>query len=262
MTNEEYHAAPGLNKSKLTMMMDDPALVRWIENCPVDDEKVKTLDFGSAFHTAVLEPELFDDQYAVEPDVNKRTNAGKAELAEFQQANGHKTIISAAEYKKIKLMAGSAIAHPAISALIRAKTGTEVSIFAEDPATGLLVKCRNDLEAEINGLKFVCDLKTIDKLDMIPRAIHEYHYHVQEAHYKEVYRLEHGAYPDHFLFIFCAKTIECGRYPVRLVELDYDTQEVGRQKWETAMSDYAHYEVNDNWPGVCVAGLPKWAYRR
>lgn len=262
MSNEAYHKAPGLNKSKLDMVMDDPASIQWAKDCPMDHEKLKTLDFGSAFHTAVLEPELFDDQYAVEPEVNKRTNAGKAETAEFHKANGHKTIITAAEYKKLKLMAGSAMAHPTVRALVENQTGAEVSIFAEDPATGILMKSRNDLESEINGSKFIADLKTTDKLESIPKSIHEYRYHVQDCHYTEVYNLHHGFYPDAFLFIFVAKTIELGRYPVKVVELNEPTKEVGRVLWEEAVRKYGECEVNDNWPGVSEVGLPQWAYRR
>ena len=262
MTNEAYHKAPGLNKSKLDMVMKDPASIQWAKDCPVDHEKLKTLDFGSAFHTAILEPDLFDDQYAVEPLVNKRTNAGKEETAEFHKLNGHKTIITAPEYKKLKLMAGSAMAHPSVRALVENKTGTEVSIFAEDPETGLLMKSRNDLESEINGKNFIVDLKTTDKLDSIPKSIHEYHYHIQEAHYKAVYRMHHGVYPDTFLFIFVAKTIELGRYPVKVVELDEPTKEIGKIMWENAVREYEECELNNNWPGVSEIGLPRWAYRR
>ena len=262
MTNAEYHAAPGLNKSKLDMIMEDPAMAKWVELCPIDDEKLKTLDFGSAFHTAVLEPELFDGLYAVEPDVDRRTNTGKAAIKDFYELHGNKTIITAAEYKKIKLMAGSAMAHPAIRLLIQGKTGVEVSIFVEDPDTGLIMKSRNDLETSVNGLNFICDLKTIDSLDRIPNNIHDFNYHVQEAHYKEVYRLHHGKYPDGFLFIFCSKTIECGRYPVRVIELDEDTKEIGKEKWMDAVTEYQRCQTNNHWPGVCVSGLPGWAYRR
>lgn len=262
MTNEEYHAAPGLNKSKLDMIMEDPALAKWIESCPVDDEKTKTLDFGSAFHTAMLEPELFDALYAVEPIVNRRTNAGKDELKKFHELHGNKTIITSAEYKKIELMVGSAMAHPAINTLIKGKTGIEVSIFAEDPETGLLMKSRNDLETKVNGLDIICDLKTIESLDRIPKNIYDFHYDIQEAHYKEVYRMQHGKYPDAFLFIFCAKTINCGRYPVRVVELDEETKEAGKAKWQGAVTKYSQCLNNNDWPGICTAGLPSWAHRR
>lgn len=260
MSNEVYHASPGLNKSKLDMVLDDPASLKWVQDCPVDDEKLKTLDFGSAFHTAVLEPELFDDLYAVEPDVNKRTNAGKQEIKDFIEVNGYKTILTAPEYKKLKLMAGSAMAHPTVQTLIENKTGTEVSIFADDPETGLLLKSRNDLESEISDMKFISDLKTIDRLDSIPKSIHEYHYHIQEHHYKTVYRLHHGKEPDGFLFIFVAKTIELGRYPVKVVELDQPTREVGEILWEDAINKYMECEKTNNWPGITKMSLPHWVF--
>ena len=41
---------------------------------------------GSALHCAVLEHSTFNDRYIVEPDVDKRTKAGKEEYAVFLHA--------------------------------------------------------------------------------------------------------------------------------------------------------------------------------
>lgn len=261
MANEEYHAAPGISRSVLEMVLDDPASIEWMYNCPVDTEKLKTLDFGSACHTAILEPELFDSLYAVEPSVNKRTNAGKQEIEDFHAVNGHKTIITHDERKKINFMVGSALAHPLVKSLLNNKTGTEVSTFAINPETGLLLKSRNDLESDINGMKIIADIKTIDDLKNIPKAIHEYRYHFQEHHYKMVYQLHHGVLPDAFLFIFISKTIELGRYPVQVVELDLEAKQFGEVLWQEAISKYLKCKTQNNWPGIRRVFLPAWAFK-
>ena len=38
----------------------------------------KAMQMGTAIHCGILEPELFDGLVVVQPEVNKRTNAGKA----------------------------------------------------------------------------------------------------------------------------------------------------------------------------------------
>jgi len=261
MTNEEYHAAPGVNKSTLEMVLDDPASIQWMQGCPIDIEKLKTLDFGSACHTAILEPDLFDSLYAVEPSVNKRTTIGKQGIEDFHAINGHKTIITHDDLKKINFMAGSALAHPLVKSLIDNKVGAEVSTFALDPNTGLILKSRNDLESDINGMKIIADLKTIDDLKNIPRAVHEYRYHFQEHHYKKVYEFYHGVLPDAFLFIFMSKTISLGRYPVQVVELDLEAKQFGEVLWQEAISKYVKCKNQNNWPGIRRVFLPSWAFK-
>ncbi|EPE0133004.1 RecE family exodeoxyribonuclease, partial [Salmonella enterica subsp. enterica serovar Cerro] len=57
--NEAYHAGPGVSKSQLDDIADTPAIYLWRKNAPVDTEKTKSLDTGTAFHCRVLEPEEF-----------------------------------------------------------------------------------------------------------------------------------------------------------------------------------------------------------
>ena len=79
ISNENYHAGPGVSKSQLDDIADTPALYLWRKNAPVDTTKTKTLDLGTAFHCRVLEPEEFSNRFIVAPEFNRRTNAGKEE---------------------------------------------------------------------------------------------------------------------------------------------------------------------------------------
>ena len=259
MTNEEYQKAPGISASGLKMFADDPASLEWIRKCPVDKEGFKILDFGSAFHCSMLEPDKFLERYAIAPNAPKNTKAGKKEHADFQEEHGHKTILTFKEGKQLDLMRGSCLAHPYIKALFDNQTGTEVSLVAKDTECSLDIKCRNDMESEINGKIIVSDLKTIDKLDNIEKNIYLFKYHLQAAHYREVYYSVNGKYPDLFVFIFVSKSLSAGRYPVRVVELDDETMAAGKELRSELMTRYLYCQANNNFPGVHKAGLPRWA---
>ncbi|EEL6988294.1 exonuclease VIII, partial [Salmonella enterica] len=74
--NEAYHAGPGVSKSQLDDIADTPAIYLWRKNAPVDTEKTKSLDTGTAFHCRVLEPEEFSKRFIIAPEFNRRTSAG------------------------------------------------------------------------------------------------------------------------------------------------------------------------------------------
>ncbi|EET4701708.1 exodeoxyribonuclease VIII, partial [Escherichia coli] len=114
ISNENYHAGPGVSKSQLDDIADTPALYLWRKNAPVDTTKTKTLDLGTAFHCRVLEPEEFSNRFIVAPEFNRRTNAGKEEEKAFlmECASTGKTVITAEEGRKIELMYQSVMALP------------------------------------------------------------------------------------------------------------------------------------------------------
>ncbi|MCV0972503.1 exodeoxyribonuclease VIII, partial [Escherichia coli] len=97
ISNENYHAGPGVSKSQLDDIADTPALYLWRKNAPVDTTKTKTLDLGTAFHCRVLEPEEFSNRFIVAPEFNRRTTAGKEEEKAFlmECASTGKTVITA-----------------------------------------------------------------------------------------------------------------------------------------------------------------------
>ena len=257
MTNEDYHAAPGLNASKLKTMDKCPALIQWAKDCPEDEDKKKVLDIGNAFHCLVLEPDKFNEQYAVEPILDRRTKAGKHAASEFESENSGKTILTAKESKQLLLMRGSVMAHPVARQLLENQTGTEISIFTDDD--GQIFKIRIDLESKINGKTFVVDLKTIDKQENISKAISDRGYALQEAHYREVYRAHHGDYPDFFLFLFVAKSVELGRYPCVLGELSQSDLDAGHVKRDELVEKYKQCKRDDSWPGITVFDHYRWA---
>ena len=75
--NETYHAWPGVSKSMLDKLTDTPA---HLKDYMEQDEHVQTAPMllGSATHTSVMQPEKFDDQYIIMPDIDGRTAEARA----------------------------------------------------------------------------------------------------------------------------------------------------------------------------------------
>jgi exodeoxyribonuclease VIII len=57
------------------------------------------MKLGSAVHCMLLRPEMFNDEFAVAPEINRRTNAGKEEWANFVSQNLSKTVIENDTYE-------------------------------------------------------------------------------------------------------------------------------------------------------------------
>lgn len=86
LSNEEYHAGPGVSKSQLDQIAESPATYIWAKNAPLDQEKLKAFDMGSAIHCLLLEPDEFESRFIIAPPFNRRTNAGKAEAGQLRRA--------------------------------------------------------------------------------------------------------------------------------------------------------------------------------
>lgn len=135
LSNEEYHAGPGVSKSQLDQIAESPATYIWAKNAPVDEEKLKAFDMGSAIHCLLLEPDEFKDRFIIAPPFNRRTNAGKAEEAEFLASCAElgKTVMDAEEGRKLYLMRDSVMAHPDARWLLEQEGHSEASFYWIDP---------------------------------------------------------------------------------------------------------------------------------
>ena len=111
---------------------------------------------GTRLHLACLEPELFTQCYAVAPKFDMRTNVGKADSAAWQEANPNRTAISGDEYSQSMFIADILHANATVRELLRGGHN-ERSIFANDPETGVLTKCRPDSDTVISGRRVLAD---------------------------------------------------------------------------------------------------------
>ncbi|EPR6779116.1 exodeoxyribonuclease VIII, partial [Salmonella enterica subsp. enterica serovar Cerro] len=207
--NEAYHAGPGVSKSQLDDIADTPAIYLWRKNAPVDTEKTKTLDTGTAFHCRILEPEEFSKRFIIAPEFNRRTSAGKEEEKTFLEecARTGRTVLTAEEGRKIELMYQSVMALPLGQWLVESAGYAESSVYWEDPETGILCRCRPD--KIIPEFHWIMDVKTTADIQRFRTAYYDYRYHVQDAFYSDGYRAQFGEIPT-FVFLVASTTAECG----------------------------------------------------
>ncbi|EMJ9353388.1 exodeoxyribonuclease VIII [Escherichia coli] len=258
ISNENYHAGPGVSKSQLDDIADTPALYLWRKNAPVDTTKTKTLDLGTAFHCRVLEPEEFSNRFIVAPEFNRRTNAGKEEEKAFlmECASTGKTVITAEEGRKIELMYQSVMALPLGQWLVESAGHAESSIYWEDPETGILCRCRPD--KIIPEFHWIMDVKTTADIQRFKAAYYDYRYHVQDAFYSDGYEAQFGVLPT-FVFLVASTTVECGRYPVEIFMMGEEAKLAGQQEYHRNLRTLADCLNTDEWPAIKTLSLPRWA---
>ncbi|EEP8551733.1 exodeoxyribonuclease VIII [Salmonella enterica subsp. enterica serovar Stanley] len=256
--NEAYHAGPGVSKSQLDDIADTPAIYLWRKNAPVDTEKTKSLDTGTAFHCRVLEPEEFSKRFIIAPEFNRRTSAGKEEEKTFLEecARTGRTVLTAEEGRKIELMYQSVMALPLGQWLVESAGYAESSVYWEDPETGILCRCRPD--KIIPEFHWIMDVKTTADIQRFRTAYYDYRYHVQDAFYSDGYRAQFGEIPT-FVFLVASTTAECGRYPVEIFMMGEDAKLAGQREYRRNLQTLAECLSNDEWPAIKTLSLPRWA---
>ena len=100
MTEAEYRAAPGVNKSTLWNLRRSPAHYKYFLDNPRED--TAAYKFGRAVHAAILTPAAYKRDFVVLPEsIDRRTKAGKEEYQAFIEASAGKEILSAEDAVRV-----------------------------------------------------------------------------------------------------------------------------------------------------------------
>ncbi len=216
---------------------------------------------GRAFHTLVLEPQLFQEEFIVAPRVDKRTKDGKEKWAAFETTAGERTVISSDDYAQMRAWQEAIMAHPMASAQIVGGTA-EVSMVWSDKETGLLCKGRADYWHEKHGL--IIDLKTASNASpsAFAAASASYWYHLQAAYYVDGMSQLTGEAVG-LVFVVVEKDPP---YGVAVYQPSDGFEEAGRAAYRSALDRWAEAGRLGHWPGYSTEGeiieLPVWAMRR
>lgn len=178
ITNEEYHSSAGISRSKL-MLLDKSPYHFWYQTMsglsPVQ-EPTPAMNMGSAFHTMLLEPKKFEDEFAIMPSLDRRTKDGKAMYEDFCKRESGKVILSNDQFVKLNKMVDLVSKHDIVNMLLN-ESSFEQSIYWTDKETGLQFKARPDIWSS----SMIVDLKTTSNANIFSfsRSALEYGYYLQ-----------------------------------------------------------------------------------
>lgn len=254
MPSWEYHRDPSISKSGLDQFRKSPAHFQaWLKQ---DRQQTPAMRIGTLTHTAVLEPNSFDEKTVVAPLVDKRTKEGKSIWEQFRAEHEGKDIISLDEHDQIVAMRESVRKHQAAGKLL-GKGGSEISVFAVCPQTKVMMKGRFDW---LDGNTIV-DLKTTEDAspEGFAKSVANYRYHMQAAHYIALAGLV-GIKDATFKMIAVEKAAP---YAVAVYELGAADLMLAESERITLLEMFASCTQFQSWPAysqnITQISLPKWA---
>jgi len=258
---DHYHAHPAVGHSGLVRIMRSPAHFReFVMNPPVP---TPAMEFGTAVHTAILEPDNFARNYVVAPKFDRRTKEGKEAAQAWECNNAGKTALPAEQMAAIEQMVASAKQHAGAARLLSSGMA-EMSGFWIDSESGIECKCRPDfLSMDGETITGIIDVKTCSDAgaDSFARAIAAFGYDVQAAFYTDgIKELIGRTLPFYFIAIEKEPPYAAAVYLASEEMID-----VGRKKYRAALQLLRWCRDNDQWPGYQPNGeieeinLPRWA---
>lgn len=149
----DYYKHPAISNSKLNWFARSPYYYKRM--CQSPDESTTAMEFGTAFHMYVLEPQLFKDNYIIHEKFDRRTKVGKEHYNNVTDLarEGNKKLISQTDYEKIQWMHHSLIDNPAALALLPtgldsrvANNRIESEIYFDYLGGGLNMKCKSKID--------------------------------------------------------------------------------------------------------------------
>ena len=184
LSNEAYHALKAVSPSQIKVL-GRSALHYFDQFLAEDREKREQTDAmrrGTALHTAVLEPELWDSTIAVPPhSFDRRTKVGRERAEVFEAESAGKLVLTPDDADDVRRMADAVRKHPAARFLLELPGRREASYTWVDPTTGLACKTRPDWHSDSDFA--VVDLKSTKDASRVEfaRSIANLDYHVQAA---------------------------------------------------------------------------------
>lgn len=257
ISNDDYHAGPGISKSGLwTIYTQTPAHYKYPpEKAEKTTAQQGTLDFGSASHCAILEPEEFENRYVRGPE-DRKGNKWK-DLVEGVALSG-KTVIVQKDYDNVLAIRDRVHADSWLNGIITGgKPIVEGSAYWIDPATGCLCRCRPDLYRA--DLKVMVDCKSTRSAHPsdFARSVANFGYHAQEAFYADGMNTI-GQPVAATVFIAWEKE---SPYATAVYELPPSIVEEGRATMRKALNIYAACVKDESWPAY-PEGVQELKFKR
>lgn len=267
---EAYHADPcrfpSLSSTLAKKMLAQSPLHAWTDcarlNPAWQPTEKKTFDIGRAAHRSILGR---GSDFTAIPESMLASNgaASTKEAKAFIEDCRSRGItpLKAAEVAEIEEMAKKMAVRLQQLGIDFDPAHSEIAAVAQIGETWCRMMADN---APIADPRFLYDLKTCESAapEACQRAVMNYGYDVQAAHYLETWRAATGE-SRKFRFVFQEKTAP---HEICVVELGEDTLSMASRKVARAREMWAHCLKVGNWPGyplgVQTIELPEWFHER
>ncbi|MBE8596813.1 PD-(D/E)XK nuclease-like domain-containing protein [Xenorhabdus sp. BG5] len=192
ISNEGYHKDEAIGSTSVKAISLSPANLYFN---PFKGNKSSHL--GTAIHAALLEPDKFERDFILKPDIKTRASAEYKAL--LQHAEAEKILVNG-EVETVTQMVKSARMNGDFMDYLNDRGHSEVSMFATCPETELNLKCRFDRLSE--SAPYPLDIKSCrDATERkFSQQFGKLHYHVQAAFYLYVLKLVTGRELNQFCF--------------------------------------------------------------
>lgn len=268
---DDYYASRSLSHSKLSCLAQNPMefKMRYVDDPPtLPPKETDAFAMGQAVHCLALEPEAFEDRFAVAPKVDRRTKEGKAQWDEHLALSQGKIVLDEQDHADALACVQALNNHAEFATIMQQPRRVEVPF--EFDLFGHRFKAKPD--AIIDSMRLIVDIKTTD--DASPHrwqwSAVDYGYHRQAWIYCNAIELSHAnkePVTESYRFIFAVvekpKPSTRGIPPtVALYELDSDTMRMGCEDTLSLVREYEHRLETSNWQqpyssGIVPLRLPK-----
>lgn len=194
---------------------------------------------GSVFHSLTLEPFGFDSEYAILPEVDRRTKAGKETAAAFEKENAGKIIITSAMLETANNMVDAAMNNSIAESFI---SDGEKELTAIWEIKDVICKGRIDNKQP----NIIIDLKTSRNArpDNFKSTVYKYNYHQQAAFYLDGIEKITGEKCD-FVFVVVENNPP---YGVSVHKMSKDIIDLGREEYLKNLDTFMSCLAFDAWP--------------
>lgn len=260
MTDKEYRQHEGVSRSQLWKLRESPEKAKYAWEHP--EPPTPALLFGQAVHKLILEPDTFDDEFAVAPNIDRRTKDGKTAYNAFCESLGDRQVITLEQYETAVEMRNKAISEPFVVKLLNCDH--ETPFIWTDVLTNEVVKIRLDGIGYLNDTPFVIEYKTTEdaSTDGFIRSAIKYGYDFQAAMACEAVEIVTGKKP---IFVFIAQEKK-PPYSVNILQADKLFIQRGYEIYRELIGIYHDCKKSGNWYGYLGAyniinnlALPSWA---
>ena len=227
---KQYRSYNCMNQSSLKNFALSYEYMEYRKNTPMT---AKTLDFGTACHLAIFEPELYSSDVAISPEINKRTKEGKEIYTSFLLENKDKLILTEEEHLKVNRIKDKVNNHPLIGDIFKQTEFAQPERAFFHPIKGLRFKGRVDYIDWEN--KIIVDFKTTNQIsfDLFIRDFVKYKYYYQHIIYSYLAEKEYQKVMDEKVtfdfYYLVASTVEPHHiwiYKMCLKDIELSGQEV------------------------------------